>query len=162
VKVIQVIVVIVVGLFLAYKFLLPAAFVSYGRGPISEESLQILDVRSEAMSIDEFGQAVQALDGMKFVVVDTTIDASFHDFDVYDFQLVKALSENLGEEENVGDNWADNSFLFVLLDGSGNSITNYESTGSPIRLRLSFQVPTDATTGFLFYWGVYFGPINFG
>ena len=161
-KTLLIIVAIIAGLLLAYRFLLPTAFVSIGRGPISEDSLHIVDVHSDQMSIDEAGQTVQALDGMKFVVIDTTVDASFLDFDVYDFQLVKARSEKLGEEENVGDNWADNSFLFVLFDDLGNPTSNYEKTEPPIRLRFSFQVPTDATTGFLFYWGVYFGPIKFG
>ena len=156
-----IIVVVVGALFLAYKFLLPAAFVSFGRGPINEDSLQILDVHSAAQSIDENGNAVSALDEMKFVVVDTSVDAPFLDFDVYDFQLVKGKSEKLGEEENVGDNWAENSFLYVLLDSSGKPSSDFESPTSPVNLRLSFQVPLEAKSGYLFYWGVYFGPIQF-
>ena len=160
-KSLAIIVVVIAAVFLAYRFLLPSAFVSFGRGPINEESLQILDVRSAAESIDENGQTIQALDEMKFVVIDTTIDAPFLDFDVYDFQLVKRRSEKLGEEENVGDNWAENSFLYVLLDASGRPSSDFESPASPVKLRLSFQVPVEATTGYLFYWGVYFGPIQF-
>jgi len=161
VKSLLIVVVVIAALFLAYRFLLPSAFVSFGRGPINEDSLQILDVRSDATSIDENGQEVRALDEMKFVVIDTSIDAPFLDFDVYDFQLVKGRSEKLGEEENVGDNWAENSFLFVLLDSSGTPTSDFESPTSPLPLRLSFQVPLEATTGYLFYWGVYFGPIQF-
>jgi hypothetical protein len=99
--------------------------------------------------------------GKKFVSVDIRIAASPTEFDVDDFQLVKAKSAQPGSEENLGDNSQDNYFFWTPLDTSGNPTAALDPKSKESRVRLSFQVPKEATVGYLFYWGVYVGPLQF-
>jgi hypothetical protein len=57
--------------------------------------------------------------GKKFVSVDIRIAASPTEFDVDDFQPVKAKTAQPGSEENLGDNSQDNYFFWTPLDTSG-------------------------------------------
>ncbi len=99
--------------------------------------------------------------GKKFVSVDIRIAASPTEFDVDDFQLVKAKSAQPGSEENLGDNSQDNYFFWTPLDTSGNPTAALDPKSKESRVHLSFQVPKEATVGYLFYWGVYVGPLQF-
>ena len=147
---------------MGYRFLLPAAFVAVGRGTVSEETVSVASVSVDDFAVDESGERVDADPGMKFVNLELNLDGTFADVDIYDFQLVKEKGKSLGSEENVGDNFADKYFYWTALDSQGQSIelTDYEA--KPIRLRLAFHVPEDAEKGYLFYWGEYFGPFEFG
>ena len=82
------------------------------------------------------------------------------DFD--DFQLVKERSARLGDEQNVGDNGDRDYFYWTLLDASGTPVDQLPRSSNPFNARMAFKVPRDATTGYLFYWGLYWGPLEFG
>jgi hypothetical protein len=161
-KILAIIAVVLVLLYVGYRFLLPAAFVAVGRGAVSEETVSVASVSLDDFAVDESGERVDADPGMKFVNLDLDVDGTYSDVDVYDFQLVKEKAPRLGSEENIGDNFADKYFYWTALDEQGQPVelTDYEA--KPIRLRLAFHVPQAAENGYLFYWGEYFGPFDLG
>lgn len=140
---------------LIYFFVMPRVFVSMGRGPVGPDSVKIQAVTVGPSATGDLGKEVLASEGNKFVHLDLVIKAAFKDIDVYDFQLVKGKASKIGEEQNVGDNMADNAFFWSSPDTE-------ETSAKEIRVRLSFQVPKQARQGYLFYWGEYFGPVEFG
>lgn len=155
--------VVCVAGYLAYRFLLPRAFVAAGRGVVNDpQVVSVNHVITAATTPDFDGVPVSAGPGYKYVVIDCTINAPGGQIDFDDFQLVKSRAATLGSEENVGDNADRHYFYWSFLDDSGERLSEVPSTQSPVRARIAFKVPTEATTGFLFYWGFYWGPLQFG
>ena len=146
------VVIVILCLYLAYRYLLPYAFVSMGRGPISSDTLSVEDVLIEKSVKNYDGEQVSADINNKFVtfLVKTSVPST--EFDVYEFQLVKEVAPSIGMEQNIGDNLSDNYYFWSMQSETENS--SYFS--------MSFQVPDKEIKGYLFYWGVYFGPYDFG
>jgi hypothetical protein len=161
VKVTLAIVTLAIAAFFVYRALAPRAFVSAGRGAISAEVLAVERVTAQDSVAAYKDQRVNADLGKKFVSIEIRIAASPTEFDVDDFQLVKAKTAEVGSEENLGDNSQDNYFFWTPLDASGQPAASLDPKSEESRVRLSFQVPKEATEGFLFYWGVYVGPLQF-
>ena len=145
-----------------YRLLLPRAFVSAGRGVLGDARLvQLAGTRSVRSAQDFNGAAVQAGPEHKFVLIDLRIDAPADRVDFDDFQLVKEKAARLGEERNVGNNADDDHFYWAFLDDAGNQVA--EAPGArPFPARLTFKVPKDARAAYLFYWGLYWGPLDLG
>ena len=145
-----------------YRLLLPRAFVSAGRGAIRDVRLvQLAGTRSARSAQDFNGAAVQAGPEHKFVLIDVRIDAFADRVGFDDFQLVKEKAARLGEERNVGNNADDDNFYWAYLDDAGNQVA--EAPGArPFSARLTFKVPKDARSAYLFYWGLYWGPLDLG
>ena len=146
------VVIVILCLYLAYRYLLPYAFVSMGRGPISSDTLSVEDVLIEKSVKNYDGEQVSADINNKFVtfLVKTSVPST--EFDVYEFQLVKEVAPSIGMEQNIGDNLSDNYYFWSMQSETENS--SYFS--------MSFQVPDNEIKGYLFFWGVYFGPYDFG
>ena len=119
------------------------------------DSVTIQAVTVSPSAVGDSGKMVLAREGNKFVHLALLIKADLKDIDVYDFQFVKDKASKIGEEQNVGDNMADNSFFWSTQDPE-------TKAAKEIRVKLSFQVPKQAQKGYLFYWGEYFGPVEFG
>jgi len=161
VKVILAILTLAIAAFVVYRAFAPRAFVSAGRGAITAELLAVERVAVQDHITADKGQRMNADLGKKFVSLDIRIAAGPTEFDVDDFQLVKAKAAQLGSEENLGDNSQDNYFFWTPIDASGQPASSLDAKSKESRIRLSFQVPTEATVGYLFYWGVYVGPLEF-
>lgn len=158
---IAVLVALVLAAFVAYRVLLPRAFVAMGRGALTETgALQVIRLTTSGTALNFDGKPVDAGAGNKYALIDCrfTVPAGEVDFD--DFQLVRGRSAKLGDEENVG-NHADRGYFFwTFLDSAGTSISEVSGSQNPFNARLAFKVPEDATTGYLFYWGLYWGPLE--
>ena len=152
-KLLALIVLVAIVAFAAYRILLPKAFVAAGRRGLTADRITVERVIVERSVTGYEGQRVDADPARKFVTFDLRLAAGEGGFDVYDFQLVKAQTAELGKEENIGDNTDDNYFFWSPLDSESSDSAN-------TRVRISFQVPEDATTGYLFYWGTYVGPLE--
>lgn len=159
-KRIAIVAAIAVVVLVLYRLVLPHAFVSAGRGSLTEERLKVERVAIESTAVGQDGHRVAADTDKKFVVLDVHLALAPNQVDPDDFQLVKSKAEKLGTEENVGSNLGDNSFFWTPLGGNGQPVDPLDSRASDTRLRLSFQVPKEARVGYLFYWGVYRGPID--
>jgi hypothetical protein len=145
-----------------YRLLLPHAFVSAGRGALGDARLvQLGGTRSARSAQDWNGAPVEAGPGHKFVLIDVRVDAPADNVDFADFQLVQEKAARLGEERNVGDNADDDHFYWSYLDDAGNQVADAPEA-RPFPARLTFKVPKDARAGYLFYWGLYWGPIDLG
>ncbi len=156
-----VLVVIAVVAFAAYRFV-PRAFVTAGRGVVSDPSvLSVTRVATAASTLDFNGQQVQAGTGKKYVLIDCVINAPADRIDFDDFQLVKSRAATLGDEENIGDNVDENYFYWSFLDTSGGPVSEVPKAQNPVRARIAFKVPGDSATGYLFSWGLYWGPLEF-
>jgi len=159
---ISILVIIGIAGYLAYRFLLPRAFVAAGRGVVNDSQVVTVDRVTTAETTADFsGVPVPAGPGYKYVLIDCTINAPAGQVDFDDFQLVKSKAATLGAEENVGDNADRNYFYWSFLDGSGQRLAEVANTQSPVHARIAFKVPSEATTGYLFYWGHYWGPLEF-
>jgi hypothetical protein len=93
-------------------------------------------------------------------VVDCRIAAPVDSVDFDDFQLVRDRAQ-LGHETNVGDHGDNDYFYWSYLDSSGRPATQPPTAAGPFLARLAFKVPAGATRGYLFYWGLYWGPFDF-
>ena len=145
-----------------YRLLLPRAFVSAGRGALGDARLvQLAATRSAESARDFNGAAVEAGPEHKFVLIDVRIDAPADKVDFDDFQLVREKAARLGEERNVGNNDDRDQFYWAYLDEAGNQVAEVPAA-RPFPARLTFKVPKDARSGFLFYWGLYWGPLDLG
>jgi hypothetical protein len=154
--------VLAVAAWVGYKVVLPRAFVAVGRGAIdSEESVEVLRVRTGPSTLDFNGKPVEAGPHHKYVMVDLRINAPAGKSKLDDFQLVREKVSDLGGGENIGDNMDRDYFYWAYLDASGDPITEVPATQAPFDTRIAFKVPTSVTSGYLFYWGYYWGPVQF-
>jgi hypothetical protein len=48
-----------------------------------------------------------------------------------------------------------------FIDASGNPLAEVPGSQNPVTGRIAFKVPRSARTGYLFYWGLYWGPLEF-
>jgi hypothetical protein len=78
-----------------------------------------------------------------------------------DFQLVRDSVATIGQERNVGDNQDDDYFYWTYLNDSGQPVAAVPGSVRSFTARLSFKVPSDAQSGYLSYWGLYWGPAQF-
>jgi hypothetical protein len=160
-KIVAGLVAVIVGLFLAWRFVVPALFVALGRGPVDTQTLSVVRVSVSSQVTDSERGVLTSGTGYKFVNVDCRISASPTAVDIYDFQLVKDGASSLGSEQNVGDNLDPDYFFWSFLDSSGAVVNEIGHDVTDFAVRLTFKVPSEASRGYLFYWGEYFGPIEF-
>ena len=155
-------VIIGLAIVIAFRILLPRALVATGRGSIQDVASVTVTRVAVANETRNFeAKTVRAGDGYKYILVDCRIAAEAGSIDFDDFQLVRNRAAKLGEEENVGNNDDIDAFFWVFLDASGAPVPEVPGSTSPVSARLSFKVPADAGAGYLFYWGMYWGPFSF-
>lgn len=152
---------LVVGLalVLAYRLLMPRAFVAAGHGSVQDAgavSVSRVTIGDEAVNFD--AKTVRAGAGHRFVLIDCRIAAPANAIDFDDFQLVGARAAKPGGEVNVGDNGDSDHFYWIFLDASGAPAPEVRGSTNPVHARLAFKVPADAKEGYLFYRGLYWGP----
>jgi hypothetical protein len=152
---------VVLAAFVVYRVLLPRAFVVMGRGALAETgAVQVTRVATSSTAIDFSRKPVEAGAGHKYALIDCRFTVPSDKVDFHDFQLVKERSAKLGHEENVGDQADRSYFLWTFLDASSSPVSGVSGSSSPFHARLAFKVPDGATTGYLFYWGLYWGPLE--
>lgn len=160
---IAVLLALVLAAFVAYRVLLPRAFVAMGRGALTEtDAVQVIRVTTSGTALDFDGKPVDAGAGNKYALIDCRFSVPADKVDFDDFQLVKGHAAKLGDEENVG-NHADRGYFFwTFLDAAGNPVSEVSGSVNPFNARIAFKVPEESTTGYLFYWGLYWGPLELG
>ncbi|HLA82800.1 MAG TPA: hypothetical protein VJP78_14490 [Thermoleophilia bacterium] len=161
-KVVAALVGIALGVFVLWRFVLPALFVSLARGPINTDTVVVKRVSVSDQITDSERGHVSAGTGHKFLSLDCSISVSPTEVDIHDFQFVKDRASSLGTEENVGNNMDLDYFFWTFLDSNGTPIDDIGNDATEFGLRLIFKVPVEASRGYLFYWGEYFGPVEFG
>ncbi len=139
----------------------PRATVTLGRGAIGDSSVvTVVAVATAPATSDYQGKAVQAGPGYTYVVLDCRFAAAVNEVSFDDFQLVRDRVAKLGDEVNLGDNGDADAFYWSLLDPSGHAVAELPGSTNPFMARLAFKVPVDARQGYLFYWGLYWGPLD--
>ena len=137
-------------------------FVALGRGAIGNvEALSVVAVATASETRDYDGKTVHAGPDRKYVLLTCHFAVSPNQVNFDDFQLVRDSAAKAGQEANVGDNRDGDYFYWTFLDTSGRPVAELPSSTSPFAARLAFKVPSGAQRGYLFYWGLYWGPLQF-
>ena len=137
-------------------------FVALGHGAISGvQALTVIAVATALETVNYDGKTVRAGPGHKYVLLDCRVAASPKQVEFDDFQLVRDRAAKIGQEVNIGDNRDDDYFYWSFLDPSGRPVPELPGSLSSFAVRLAFKVPRDAQSGYLFYWGLYWGPVGF-
>jgi hypothetical protein len=123
--------------------------------------ISVTRVAVASATVDYDGHEVQAGPNHQYVLLDCRIAAPVDSVHFDDFQLVRDRAVTLGAETNVGDNGDRDSFYWTFLDASGRPRIQAPDAPGPFTARLAFKVPADARRGYLFYWGLYWGPFDF-
>ena len=134
------------------------SFSGCGEKSVHQGSLIIQKISASTSTLDYNGKQISAGESRRFVDIDCHVRRPIKDVDIEDFQLVKAKAE-IGREENVGSNLEDNAFLWHPIDANGNPVEAIPSNASEFWVRLTYKVPSDASTGYLVNRGEYFGPV---
>lgn len=137
------------------------AVVAAGRGDIRDTSaVEINAIAVAEAALGYEGELVRAGTGWKYVLLDCEIVGAPAEIDLTDFQLVKDRVAELGAETNLGNHEDRDYFYWTYLDEAGQPrATPPEPAGSFV-VRLAFKVPAEVRRGFLFYWGLYWGPLD--
>lgn len=159
-KILLIVVILLAVGFLSYLILIPKAFVAVGKKGMTADKLKITKISRTTTVNDDDAKPVTAAPGNRFVQLDCHVTIPFDQMDIYDFQLVRAKSSELGKEENVGDNSKDNHFFGIPITKDGIELKDFDLKSTDYYIRLVFQIPESANTGYLFYWGEYWGPLN--
>ena len=159
---VAILLVAVVGALILYRRFAPQAVVTIGRGPVNDpQAISVTRVAVASATANYDGHEVAAGPDHKYVVLDCRIAAPADSVDFDDFQLVRDRAAQLGHETNVGDHGDSDYFYWSYLDASGRPVVQPLSSTGPVTARLAFKVPADARQGYLFYWGLYWGPFDF-
>lgn len=157
-----VLVVAVIAIVLYYRSVAPRSFVATGRGAVADApTITVTRVSVAPATRDYDGKEVQAGRGHKYVLLDCRIAAPANRVSFDDFQLVRDRAATVGDEANVGDNDDSDYFYWTYLDAAGHPVMEAPGVTGPFEARLAFKVPADASRGYLFYWGLYWGPFDF-
>ncbi len=152
-----------VAAWVGYRVLLSRALVATGRGAIEDERLvQVVRVQTAKAAVGYDGKPVDAGSESNYVLIDLRVDAPPDRMDFDDFQLVRGKARRVGEEENVGDNTDRQYFYWCYLDALGKTALEMPTLQQPFMARVAFKVPSSARSGYLSYWGLYWGPLEFG
>jgi len=143
---------IIVALYLAYRFLLPYAFISMGRGSINADAVSVEKIVIEKTVKDDNGKPITADTDNVFATFYINATVPANKFDITEFQIVREKAEKIGTEKNIGDPVNHNYYFWTMLD----------ETDKSSRFSISFQIPKGEKRGFLFFWGIYWGPYEFG
>jgi hypothetical protein len=156
-----VVLVLVVAALAPYRSLAPRAFVAAGRGPVDDErTISVAHVAVAAATVYCDGKEVPAGPGFQYVRLDCRIAAPVNSVQFDDFQLVRDRAAKVGDETNLGDNGDRHYFYWAFLDPAGRPVTQLSGPAGPFTARLAFKVPADSRRGYLFYWGLYWGPFG--
>mgnify|MGYP001191673153 CR=1 FL=1 len=132
------------------------------QGSVRDTStLQITAITVAASANDYDGNPVSAGAGFQYVLLDCHFTVPSNQVDLTDFQLVRERVPETGTETNLGNNDDRDYFYWTYLDQAGQRLTAPPDTTGPFRARLAFKVPADIRAGYLFYWGLYWGPLWF-
>jgi hypothetical protein len=152
-----------VAAWLGYRALLSRALVAGGRGAIKDARVvQVVRVQTAKAAMGYDGKPVDAGPESDYVLIDLRVDAPPDRVDFDDFQLVRGKVPQVGDEENVGDNTDRQYFYWCFVDAVGNAVLEMPTLGQPFMARVAFKVPSSARSGYLSYWGLYWGPLEFG
>ena len=158
-KIILIVAILLLVGFLAYRILIPKAFVAAGKKGMTGDKLKVVKISRATTVSDDKGKPITPVPGNTYVQIDCQVAIPFDQIDVYDFQLVKAKAERLGTEENVGDNTKDNYFFEMPISKDGIELMDFDLKAGDYFIRLIYQIPETETKGYLFYWGEYWGPL---
>jgi len=156
--------VFIVAALIAYRIFAPQPivkhpFVTLGRGAISDTTVvTVTGVAVGSETVDYNGKPVQAGPGHRYVLVDCRFAVPVDQVSFDDFQLVRERAASLGQEVNLGDHGDKDYFYWTYLDAAGRPTALPPTAPGPFAARLAFKVPEEAPGGFLFYWGLYWGP----
>ena len=159
-KIILIAVILLVVVFLAYRMLIPKAFVAAGKKGITADKLNVVRIGRATTASDDKGKPVTPAPGNTFIQIDCQVTVPFDQMDVYDFQLVKAKAAKPGTEENVGYKTKNNYFFGTPISKDGVELKEFDLKATDYFIRLIYQIPETETKGYLFYWGDYWGPLN--
>ena len=138
------------------------SFIALGRGAISNiGAVSVIAVATASETMDYDGKRVQAGPDHKYVLLNCRFAVSPRQVNFDDFQLVRDSVGKVGQEANLGDNRDGDYFYWTFLDTSGRPVAELPGSTSPFAARLAFKVPSGAQGGYLFYWGLYWGPLQF-
>jgi hypothetical protein len=136
--------------------------IANGRGGVRDTSaVQITAIAVASEFNDYDGSPVPAGSGSEYVLLDCHITAPPDQVDLTDFQLVQERASELGTEANLGNPDDTAYFYWSYLDESGRRLPEPPASAGPFPARLAFKVPVGVRTGYLFYWGLYWGPLTF-
>jgi hypothetical protein len=157
-----VLLVVAIAAIVLHRTRAPRAFVTAGRSPlIDTHTVSVTRVAVAPATVNYDGKEVQAGPGHKYVLLDCRIAAAATSVQFDDFQLVRDSVAEIGHETNVGDHGERDSFYWTFLDETGGPLMQAPDEAGPFMARLAFKVPTDAHRGYLFTWGLYWGPLDF-
>jgi hypothetical protein len=153
---------VVVGLGTACTRDAARAFVAAGRGGVGDTSaVRVTAVATAAEATDYDGNPVRAGTESKYVLVDCLITAPPNQVDITDFQLIQERVAEVGTETNLGNNDDRDYFYWTYLDEARRRLATPPTLTGPFAVRLAFKVPVGSRSGYLFYWGLYWGPFDF-
>jgi len=140
----------------------PRASLTAGRGAVGDTSaISVRHVAIAPATVDYAGKEVRAGPDHRYVLIDCQIAVAPDSLDFNDFQLVQDRAAQLGHEINIGDHGDRDYFYWSYLDESESPVMEPPGTTGPFMARLAFKVPASARKGYLFYWGLYWGPFEF-
>ena len=140
---------------------MPLAYVTAGRGGVTDTSaVQVTAIATAAEANDYDGKPVAAGTGSQYVLLDCRITAPPDQVDLSDFQLVRDRVPEVGTETNLGNHDDQDYFYWTYLDEAGRRLATPPNSTGPFAVRLAFKVPAGTRTGYLFYWGLYWGPLS--
>jgi hypothetical protein len=133
-----------------------------GRGAISNtQAMTVIAVATASEAMDYDGKNVQAGPDHNYVVLHCRFAVAPNQVYFDDFQLVRDRVAKVGQEANLGDNRDGDYFYWTFLDTSGRPTAELPASTSPFEARLAFKVPSGEQGGYLSYWGLYWGPLQF-
>ena len=157
-----VVLVAVIAAVVLHRTRAPRAFVAAGQGSLMDaDNFSVTRVAVAPATVNSDGKDVQAGPGHKYVLLDCRIAAPATGVQFDDFQLVRDSAAETGHETNVGDHGDRDYFFWTFLDDAGSPLMQAPDEPGPFMARLAFKVPADAHRGYLFYWGFYWGPLDF-
>ena len=136
--------------------------IALGRGAISNtEALGVISASTASEVTDYAGKKVRAGPDHKYVLLNCRFAVSPNQVGFDDFQLVRERATEVGQEVNLGDNRHGDYFYWTFLDPSGRPVAEPPVSTGPFAARLAFKVPSYEQGGYLSYWGLYWGPLQF-
>jgi len=160
-KIILGLILIITILVLTARSWVPTVFTTIAKGNFNQDTITIKHIQVTQTRNNRKGKTISAKENHKFVNIDMKINLPLSEFDFYDLQLVKENNYEIGYEKNLGDHLSENYFEVYPLNDDGTLANDWDENANVINMRISFEVPTIETQGYLFYWGEYIGPLNF-
>jgi hypothetical protein len=138
------------------------AVIAAGRGGLRDtSSVQITRIATATEAMDYDGHPVAAGAGSVYVLLDCRITVPSNQVDISDFQLVQSPVTEIGTETNLGNHEDEHYFYWTYLDDAARPLATAVDPTGPLAVRLAFKIPVGTRGGYLYYWGLFWGPLNF-